>query len=266
MQMQRRETELTPCEEIGADGRAPSLQLLGGFSVTDRHGPIDLPASVTRLVAFLAIQGRPSERVHTAICLWMDKPESRAQANLRSCLWRLRQARIQLVCCSATHLWLDTAVSVDLHQIRRAGDDLMAGHSIDPLTIDLTSLCAELLPAWYDDFVQIEREQLRQLRLHTLEQLADQYRRAGVWGRALRLALTAVACDPLRESAHRMVMAIHLDEGNVSEALRQYDTLAALLAEELGIAPSGAAREMIDGWLEPVRPARAEMSTALHSV
>lgn len=264
--MQGGQAESTPCEELVAGGRAPSLQLLGGFSVTDRNGPIELPASVTRLVAFLAIQGRASERIYTASCLWMDKPESRAQANLRSCLWRLRQARIQLVCCSATHLWLDAAVSVDLDQIRRAGDDLMAGHPVDLSMIDLTSLCGELLPAWYDDFVQMEREQLRQLRLHMLEQLADQYRRAGAWGRALQLALTAVASDPLRESAHRMVMAIHLGEGNVSEAMRQYDLLAAVLANELGIAPSAAAREMIDGWLEPVRPASAEMSIALHSV
>jgi DNA-binding SARP family transcriptional activator len=179
----------------------------------------------------------------------MDKSESRAQANLRSCLWRMRQARTQIVCCSATHLWLDETVTVDLHQIRLLSRELMDGNPVDLSAFDSDALSAELLPSWYDDFVDIEREQLRQLRLHALEHLADQYRRSGNWATALRIALTAVCCEPLRESAHRMVMTIHIEEGNISEAVRQYESLVATLATELGIAPSAAATEIVRRWI-----------------
>ena len=44
-------------------------------------------------------------------------------------------------------------------------------------------------------------------------------------------------------------MAIHLDEGNISEALRQYDQLAALLRTQLGIRPSAIARRLVEPWL-----------------
>ncbi len=232
---------------------AATVQLLGGFLVSDAIGRIELPASTSRLLAFLAIQDRPSERSYTASCLWMDKPDDRAQANLRSCLWRLSQARTQVVCRSPTHLWLDPRVVVDLHEIRRVAETLMSGGRIDPEAFDPSLLCAELLPAWYDDFVEMEREQLRQIRLHALEQIADQFRLAQNWSRALGLALTAVACDPLRESAHRAVIAIHLDEGNVSEALRQYRSLVDILSTELSIAPSALASALVADWLsEPL--------------
>ena len=37
----------------------------------------------------------------------------------------------------------------------------------------------ELLPDWYDDWVLLERERFRQLRLHALDALCDDLTRAG---------------------------------------------------------------------------------------
>jgi DNA-binding SARP family transcriptional activator len=233
----------------GGESSAVQLQLLGGFQLCDRGAVLDLPSSAARLVAFLAIRTQPVERSYAANCLWMDKPECRAQANLRSCLWRLRQSSDMTVEGSATHLWLAPTVAVDLHELRGVARRLMEGADVDVHAISSDLFCSELLPAWYDDFVELEREQLRQLRLHALETLALQLLRTGDRFRALSLALTAVACDPLRESAHRLVIAIHLDEGNVSEALRQYGLLTTILRRELEIAPSAVARDMVSTWL-----------------
>jgi hypothetical protein len=58
-----------------------------------------------------------------------------------------------------------------------------------------------------------------------------------------------VAADPLRESAQRLLVRVHLNEGNVAEAFRQYGAYADLLHRELGAAPS---RVMTD-LLEPYR-------------
>src|SRR5438132_13548416 len=78
------------------------VYLLGGFNVTCDGEPLDIPASTRRLVAFLAMQRRPVERPFAAGCLWLDKSECRAQANLRAALWRLRQCS-DLVVATPTH-------------------------------------------------------------------------------------------------------------------------------------------------------------------
>lgn len=87
-----------------------------------------------------------------------------------------------------------------------------------------------LLPGWYDDWVVLERERLRQLQLHALDRLAAALLAAEEPGRALDAALVAVQADPLRESAHRIVVRIHLREGNAPEALRAYERFAQLLS------------------------------------
>lgn len=51
--------------------------------------------------------------------------------------------------------------------------------------------------------------------------------------------LTVIADEPLRESAHGLLIEIHLSEGNTSEALRQFEICAELLWRELDVAGTG---------------------------
>jgi DNA-binding SARP family transcriptional activator len=57
--------------------------------------------------------------------------------------------------------------------------------------------------------------------------------------------VTAVAAEPLRESAHRELIRAYLAEGNPGEALRQYELYRRLLAEELHLTPSAAMEALI---------------------
>ena len=93
------------------------------------------------------------------------------------------------------------------------------------------------------------RERYRQLRLHALEDLCADRRSASRYSDALRLGLVAVQSEPLRETAHRQVIEVHLAEGNAGEALRQYDAFRRLLHAELGLPPSPAIRRLVDGVL-----------------
>jgi DNA-binding SARP family transcriptional activator len=86
--------------------------------------------------------------------------------------------------------------------------------------------------------VLIERERLRQLSLHALEALAARLLGAARIGEALETALAAVAMEPLRESAHRLLIEVHLAERNASEAIRQFRFCSHLFQTQLGIAPS----------------------------
>jgi DNA-binding SARP family transcriptional activator len=116
---------------------------------------------------------------------------------------------------------------------------------VDDDGLEVGDLARDLLPAWYDDFVELERERFRQLRLHALEALSRRHLLAARPARALDAALTALAADPLRESAHRAVMEVHLAEGNVAEAMRQFTALKHVLGSQLGIAPSARTRALL---------------------
>ncbi len=102
-------------------------------------------------------------------------------------------------------------------------------------------LAAELLPDWDDDWVVAAAESWRQLRLHALEALVGHLTASRRYGEATAAAVAAVAVEPLRESAHRALIGVHLAEGNRSEALRQYHRLRRPLAAE----PTAALRQLI---------------------
>src|SRR5262249_38081752 len=99
-------------------------------------------------------------------------------------------------------------------------------------------LCKDLLPDWYDDWVTLDRERFRQLRMHALERLCDRLTDARRFGEAIEAGLEAARVEPLRESAHRAIMRVHIAEGNRSEALYHYQSYRKLLDDELGLEPS----------------------------
>ena len=104
----------------------------------------------------------------------------------------------------------------------------------------------ELLPGWYDDWVLLERERLRQLWLHGLEAAARRLGRLRRFDLAVDAAMLAIRIEPLRESAHRTLAELHLDEGNAGAARRCYDAFTKLLRDELDIAPSLAFAALVD--------------------
>jgi DNA-binding SARP family transcriptional activator len=59
------------------------------------------------------------------------------------------------------------------------------------------------------------------------------------------MAMTAVDIEPLRESAQRVLIEVHLAEGNFVEAQRVYCAYHRLMAEELGVPPSNALADMM---------------------
>jgi len=124
-------------------------------------------------------------------------------------------------------------------------------------------LGGELLPGWYDDWVLLERERLRQLRMHALEDVAVRLMAAGRYGDALQSALAAVRAEPLRESAHRTVVRVHLAEGNVVEALRAYEQFRTMLADDLGVQPSSQFSRLVEGIRRSPGPAAGAAARSL---
>jgi DNA-binding SARP family transcriptional activator len=220
------------------------LGLIGGFSLRSDERSYTVPDAAQRALALLAVRG-PLCRTRLAGLLWPEKPEDRAEANLRTLLWRLQRSVRTVVETGGSVASLHPAVDVDLHHhvswCRRVIDGRLRA---DDLELP-AGAGAELLPDWYDDWVVAEQERFRQLQLHALESLAGRLLDGGRSQRALDAALCAVAAEPLRESAHRVVVLAHRAEGNVSEALRAYERYRALLHSEMGLGPSPAMEELV---------------------
>jgi DNA-binding SARP family transcriptional activator len=203
--------------------------------------------SAQRVVAFIALCRQPRQRAYIAGCLWLDTPDERAQANLRSALWRLHRGGYQLIRATASQLQLDPAVEVDLHKAEVLAERTLEDGRGPAPDVDLSAFDGDLLPDWYDEWVLLERERFRQLRLRALDALCDRLTHAGRHSEALKVGHAAVAAEPLRESAHRALVRVHLAEGNAAEAIRQYRLFRQLVSEQLGIAPSARMEALIQG-------------------
>ncbi len=229
------------------------LQLLRRFGLQklDPSGdgsPIDVhvPTYVQRLLAFLAVTGSGVDRVLVAGSLWLDAPEERAAGSLRTALWKLRGVDADIVHGDGRTLALGTDVAVDLHETVRRARVLLTDVPFGVADyVDADELSVELLPEWYDDWVIVERERFRQLRLHALEALSLRLSRADRHAAAIDAAQAAIAAEPLRESAQRVLISVHLAEGNRFEARRQLERYAALVRSELGAEPSAELQAIV---------------------
>lgn len=213
------------------------LRLLDGFGLTNDGYEVGLPLSGQRLLAYLALSGRP-RRSAVSSALWPDADDRQASGSLRSALWRVSKVLPGGVCATSQSLYLSRHLAVDVAElddwVRRA---LTYGGDVDD---ELPSLvvCGNLLPGWYDDWVVSAREQLNQLRLHALDALGKRLMRQCRYSAALNVALTAIRHDPLRESANRLLISIQLAEGNTADATRHARRYSDTLCSQLGIGPS----------------------------
>jgi DNA-binding SARP family transcriptional activator len=228
---------------VGPTTHAESmLCLVGGPYVVSDGRRYSIPEGSKRLLAYVALHGGRVDRRHCAGTLWPCGADDRAAGNLRSALWRLKGAGIEVLQADKTVLSLTPGTVTDVHQLCDWAARVIEGSvSTADLRVDhWDPEAAEILPGWYDDWVINERERIRQRLLHGLEALGRRLLEEGRPGDAIEAAVDAIRIEPLRESAQHLLIDAHLAEGNAVEALRTYRAYADLLHEELGLTPSPA--------------------------
>jgi DNA-binding SARP family transcriptional activator len=229
---------------------AAGLQLTGDFALVVDGRQLAIPHSSERVLAYLALADRPVVRSRLAGVLWLDGSERAAAKSLRSALWRMHRAGVDIVSGTADRLRLHSTVVVDVKNLAALARRLIQQPDADALSqVGLLTDSVELLPDWDDEWVVADRERFRLLRLEALESAAATLTDRGKLGDALIVALTAVQAEPLRESARRLLVRVQIAQGNHVEAIRSYREYAALLKTEFGVAPSAA----IERLLEPLR-------------
>lgn len=205
-----------------------------------------LTTPAQRLLAYLALRDRPVLRDHAAEELWLDASQEHALGSLRSALWRLRQPRCPLLNVSGCRLELAPTLVVDVHEaLSWARGVLTPSRADDGCDVRGLAHLGDILPDWYDDWVTLERERFRLLRVQALEELCNRLTRSGRHLEALEAALAAVRAEPLRESAQRALMRLHLAQGNAAEAVDQYRRFSSRLDRELGLVPSDQMRRLL---------------------
>jgi DNA-binding SARP family transcriptional activator len=227
----------------------PVVHLIGGPYVSYGNDRRPVPEGSKKLLAFVALRLGRVERPYAAGALWPFGGDMRAAGNLRSSLWRLRRAGIEVVDADKWSLRLAEDVEVDVHQLAAWANRLIR-HCAEPDDLCpglVPEMACHLLPGWYDEWAVLERERIRQRVLHALEALSAQLSDQGRHAEAVEAALRAVLEEPLRESGQRALVVAYLAQGNPAEARRAYVRFARLLRSELGVEPSRQVTALLAG-------------------
>ncbi|NGY62548.1 tetratricopeptide repeat protein [Lentzea sp. NEAU-D13] len=233
------------------------LALLGEVTAYLDGCPVELgPARQRCVLAALAVDaGRvvPADRLMERV--WGADTPRRGRATLHSHISRLRQALpaaadVEIVLRSGGYVLLidhpDQAVDLlrfrDLRARARAADE--DTHAVKLLTEAVTLWRGEPLTGLSGQWVEAERDRLRQEQLVAEQDLVDARLRVGD-GEELVAELSARAARyPLDERvAGQHLLALHR-AGRSADALEEYRRLRDRLVEELGTEPGAQLREL----------------------
>nr|WP_255524443.1 bacterial transcriptional activator domain-containing protein [Clavibacter sp. VKM Ac-2873] len=119
---------------------------------------------------------------------------------------------------------------------------------ISPAAVALFS--ADLLPDWFDAWLEPAAEEWRHLRVNALEAQSQALLTRSRLHEAASAARRAIDVDPLRETAQRCLIAVHVAAGNQSDALRAFEVYRTRLEREVGLEPTA----MLTGLVSGLRP------------
>ena len=230
------------------------VTVLGSFTVTAHGDPVPLESDARRVVAYLAVHRRPQRRTDLAADLW---PGLRTATTLLD--EALADAAALVTAEGVDTVALDPAVAVDLDEAMALVRALatVPGHP-DTVPADPSAATAllgsDVLPDWTEAWLAVERERFRQIRLNALEELSSALAAAGRFPAAVVTAREAVRTAPSRESARRALIEAHLAQGEIAEAVAEYDEYQELLRSSVGsVAGTGFDGAFgLDGLLPPV--------------
>ncbi len=241
---------------------AVRVWMLGGFRVS--AGPRTIAEDGWRLrkaaslIKLLALtEGHRLHRELLMASLWPDLDARRAINNLHRVLHYARKAlepapanstsrylalRGDLIeLCPDSTLWVDVEAFEDTAATARRRREPAA------YRVAIELYAGELLPEdRYEEWAQQRREELRQLHLALLAELAGLHEERGEYELAIQALRRLVSYEPAREETQADLMRLYALSGRRHEALLQYERLQEALREELGVQPRAASRHLYE--------------------
>lgn len=221
-----------------------SLRLLGPLAVSVDGAARPLPGRKAQAV-LVYLARRPGEEVaRETLCglLWGDSDEAQARASLRQALVGLRK------CLGAA---AGAALEAGAGAVRLAGASVdcaafeAAGRAGDRAGLDAAeALCrgdlwegAGPVAPEFDRWLEAERAALRALLAAALTRRMRLEQADGAQEALIATATRLLALDPLQENVHRRLMQAYAAQGRHDAALRQFELLRQVLADDLGVEP-----------------------------
>lgn len=209
---------------------------------------LSVTGTTRKLIYYLLLfSGREINREFLADLFWRNSGASRQRSALNSAIWRIKKQfrsfadlRIE---SDGEYLVLHLAPGVSCDAVELKETVAEAGdHEIDAKLAarlaDVLARCdAPFMNGAVEDWALAERERLYNLRLRGLAMLMRWLGRERHYDEALEIGRKLLQLDPFREAAQCEVMWLYVLNGQRAQALRQYQSCAALLRRQLQIEP-----------------------------
>jgi DNA-binding SARP family transcriptional activator len=226
---------------------ALEINLLGSFSLKWKNEPLRVVHSprLQSLLAYLVLNRcSPLSRRQIAFQFWPDSSENQAFSNLRNLIAKLRhylpeESRFLFIFGSIIQ-WIPDApfrLDIDEFKIAAASGDLERAVSL---------YAGDLLPDCYEDWIQPERDRLREEYNRVMDQLIRSREASRDYEGAIRCAQAYLHYDPLRESTYRRLMRLYSLKGDRTEAVRVFNLCKLTLECELGVEPEEETRKVYE--------------------
>src|SRR5258705_2467169 len=233
------------------------VRLLGQFEVRLEGQAVQInsrPAQ-TLLAYLLLTAGTPHRREQLAARFWPDTVDANARSNLRHALWRLRAAidpndryvvaDTQTVTFNPkSEYWLDA----DALQQEFSGD-----WPTEELLETVALYTGELLPGFYGEWVDLERERVRAAFERQIQTLLERLTAEGRWADLRQWAERWLAQGGAPEPAYRALMTAQAAQGDMAGWAMVYQRCIEALGEQLGLDPSPQTRALYDQLLKGER-------------
>ncbi len=172
--------------------------LIGHFRVVSAGRRHELTHSQARLLALLCLRSGDVGREWLAGQLWEDVSTATALRRLRSTMSRLHHSIPGVIRRGRDSVGLSSAVRVDLGEARDRARRLVDGRAEQSVALwSAEPFLDDLLVDWYDEWIDSDRNEFRNLRIHALEVIARHLIATGQFRERDRVVSRRVADGPV---------------------------------------------------------------------
>jgi DNA-binding SARP family transcriptional activator len=198
-------------------------------------------------------------REFLACVLWADSSAEHSKQYLRQALSQLQRAFTQVGVPAESILQADSQrvamnpkadIWVDVAEFESlCSRDINPAPSADKSCLEALEAAAdlyrgELLEGWSQDWCLYDRERLQKMYLMLLDKVVALSELNHEYEKGVDYATRILKFDRVREGAHQRLMRLRYRAGDRAGALRQYETCASALKEELAVQPSKQTRRL----------------------
>ncbi|MBU5441512.1 AAA family ATPase [Paenibacillus sp. MSJ-34] len=200
------------------------------------------------LLAYLALAyDIPQGRKKNAFDFWPDSTEKQALSNLRKLLHDLRECLPQLDrYLIATPTYIQWNKELSFYSDVREFEQAAQGHTLYELRKAEELYKGELLPGFYEEWLEAKRGQLAQMYGNVLAKLIPILESRREYVSAIVLADKLLIHNKLKEETYRILMRLYALNQDRAGVMKTYRELCNVLQTELGVEPAEETMNLLE--------------------